>query len=140
MIRLLCVVFLAAAIPGVGKAAGQASTFSVQCDRYANKSRRACLEKQLALSMAELEASMSAVRKMMAQWENARTRQTAEANFAATVGEFERYRRAQCEYFASMRYGLGDEDEIEIARLECMLHMNAQRAALFTDLTKTIVM
>jgi hypothetical protein len=140
VVRVLCVFFLAAAISGAGKAEGQTPAWSQQCDRYANKSRHACLEKQLAVSTAELEAATSAVRKMMAQWEHGRTRQVAEANFEATVGAFERYRRTQCEYFASMRYGLGDEDEIGIARLECMLHMNAQRTALFTDLTKTIVM
>jgi hypothetical protein len=90
--------------------------------------------------MAELEASMFAVRKMMAQWEDSHHRKVAEENFEKTIVEFERYKHAQCEYFASMRYGLGDKDEVGIVRLECMLNLNAQRTKVFTDLTATIVM
>jgi hypothetical protein len=94
----------------------------------------------LAISETELKAAMFAVRKMMAQWNDDANRKLAEINFEATIEEFERYKRSQCEYFASMRYGLGDKDEIEISRLECVLHMNSQRTELFNDLTKTIVM
>lgn len=99
-----------------------------------------CLGEQLAISVAELEASVSAVRKMMALWEEGPTRKVAEENFEKTVAEFERYRKAQCEYFASMRYGLGDQDEVEIVRLKCMLKLNAERTKVFTDLTATIIM
>jgi hypothetical protein len=127
-------------IADISRAEGHSSKASDKCGGYANASRHQCLEKQLAISTAELDASVFAVKKMMAQWGDAPNRRLAEANFEATIGEFERYKRLQCEYFASMRYGLGDKDEIEIQRLECELHMNAQRTRLFEDLTRTTVM
>jgi hypothetical protein len=133
------VLLLLLAVGGTTRAEGQSTRFSAKCAGYANESRHHCLEKQLAISVAELDAAVFAVRKMMAQWGDAPGRKLAEANFEATIGEFERYKRVQCEYFASMRYGLGDKDEIEIHRLECVLHMNTQRTGLFEDLTKTIV-
>lgn len=83
---------------------------------------------------------MLAVRKMMALWGDSHNRKVAEENFEKTIGEFQRYRNAQCEYFASIRYGLGDKDEVGIVRLECMLDLNAQRTKVFSELTTTTIM
>lgn len=118
----------------------QASALPEQCAGYANRNRHRCLTKQLAASTAELGAATSAVRKMMAQWDDTPQRKLAQANFEKTVVDFARYKRTQCEYFASMRHGVADKDEIEIARLECMLRLNAQRTRTFTELTATIIM
>lgn len=113
--------------------------FAARCETYANPNRHGCLKKQLALSSAALAASMSAVRRMMAQWDDTPQRKRAQANFEQTAVDFERYKRTQCEYAASMRYGVADDDEIGIARLECMLRLNGQRTRMLTDLTATVV-
>jgi CRISPR/Cas system Type II protein with McrA/HNH and RuvC-like nuclease domain len=140
MVKWIGTLFFLAAFTNLCRAEGQQSKFSIKCSAYANETRHQCLQKQLAISEAELEAAAFAVRKMMAQWDDGSNRKHAKINFEATIAEFQRYKRAQCEFFASMRYGVGDKDEIEIIRLECVLHMNSQRTELFDDLTKTIVM
>ena len=126
--------------PDKNQVAHRESGLADPCYSYANESKHQCLKKQVAISVAELEASMLKVRKMMAQWDKGPHRKLAEVNFEKTGREFERYKRTQCEYFASMRYGLGDQDEVGIARLECVLHLNAQRTRDFTALTATIIM
>ena len=138
-ICLICLVLLGVVSVSAHAAEAEAGR-AAACEVLANASRHRCLERQLALSENALTAAAAAVRKMMAQWEPGPHRRAARANFEKSARAFERYRRAECEYFASLRYGVADRDEIAIARLECALRLNAERTRIFTDLARTVVM
>jgi len=125
---------------GVARAQKPPSVTSAKCAAYADENRRRCLQRQLMVSVAALDASVLAVRKALARWDDSAHRNLVEASFDKTIAEFARYRRVQCEFDASLRYGLAGKDEIEIARLECMLQLNADRTRLFSDFTRSIVM
>lgn len=139
MRNLMCLVLLGVVSVSAHAAAEDAGRVAA-CEMLANASRHRCLDRQFALSENALTSAAAAVRKMMAQWEPGPKRSAARANFEKSARAFEPYRRAECEYFASMRYGVADRDEIAIARLECALRLNAERTRIFTELARTVVM
>jgi uncharacterized protein YecT (DUF1311 family) len=97
-----------------------------------------CLVRKAAQSTAELGKAEKALRQALAKWdEDPPYVSEATAKLDAATKEFERYRKAQCDFSASLAGG-GAGNSRDNARLACVVELNLRRVVQLKSVTSRL--
>lgn len=99
-----------------------------ECSAYSQAGMKECLAKKASESLQSLKQAEVEVLAALSRWdEGSRYIRVSIAALAASSEEFEKYRKAQCEFTASLSGG-GAGNAHEMGRLACMAELNNRRS------------
>jgi uncharacterized protein YecT (DUF1311 family) len=136
--NLICVC-LAAYLPASTLAASSdlvvpgARALREECSAFSQAGMQDCLAKKAESSQKALLQAEENVASSLSNWdEDNKYVNQAKAKLAASNKEFARYRKAQCEFTASLSGG-GAGHAHEMGRLACVAELNNKRAVQLRD-------